>query len=136
MYLCVFDFCLLLSLSPSLPPSSSVIGAVARVGEEEAAQVVVQGGLRATIATSFAFPGSRNVQYSVMRICQFLAKDPDNLAVMAAENVIAPLKVAKSKFSCDYEVSVLFVSNLIGPFKCPGCTVMFAPVCRFAWSID
>ena len=82
----------------------SLIGAVARVGEEEAAQVVVQGGLRAVIATSFAFPGARNVQYAVMRICQFLSKDPDNLAVMAAENILAPLKQAKSKYSCDYEV--------------------------------
>ena len=82
-----------------------MIGAVARVGEEEAAQVVVQGGLRAVIATSFAFPGARNVQYAVMRICQFLSKDPDNLAVMAAENIIAPLKQAKSKYACDYEVS-------------------------------
>ena len=80
------------------------------MGEEEAAQVVVQGGLRAVIATSFAFPGARNVQYAVMRICQFLSKDPDNLAVMAAENILAPLKQAKSKYSCDYEVN--FASSL------------------------
>jgi hypothetical protein len=95
-----------------------MIGAVARVGEEEAAQVVVQGGLRAAIATSFAFPGARNVQYAFMRICQFLSKDPDNLAVMAAENIIAPLKQAKSKYSCDYEVcAVIFGPSTPLPFN-------------------
>ena len=98
----LYSPCLSTLLSLSL---SSLIGAVARVGEEEAAQVVVQGGLRAVIATSFAFPGARNVQYAIMRICQFLSKDPDNLAVMGAENIIAPLKQAKSKYACDYEVS-------------------------------
>ena len=81
-----------------------MIGAIARVGEQEAAQVVVQGGLRAVIATAVAFPGARNVQYAVMRVCQFLAKDPDNLAVMAAENIIAPLQVAKAKYAHDKEV--------------------------------
>ncbi len=103
--------------TPSPPKWFSMIGAVARVGEEEAAQVVVQGGLRAAIATSFAFPGARNVQYAFMRICQFLSKDPDNLAVMAAENIIAPLKQAKSKYSCDYEVCAVIFGPSTLPFS-------------------
>ena len=104
--MCIRDSSLSLSLFLFSSSLSSVIGAVARVGEEEAAQVVVQGGLRAVIASSFMFPGNRHLQYACMRVSQFLAKDPDNLAVMAAENVIAPLKQAKAKYACDTEVSV------------------------------
>ena len=56
-----------------------------------------------------AFPGGRNVQYAGMRLCQILSKDPDNLAVMAAENVIALLKLAKKKYSHDYRVSHMII---------------------------
>lgn len=47
----------------------------------------------------FAYPGCQTVQRSAIMMFQFMTRDPDNLAVMAAENVLQPLRVAEQKYT-------------------------------------
>ena len=100
------------------------MGAIARTGEESAAQVIVQGGLRAMIASMLSFPGVKSVQYASMRISQYLSKDADNLAVMASENVIQPLRVAKERNTYDTRVSPLSTITTIS-LTAPSCPLQF-----------
>ena len=82
-----------------------MIGSVVDVGEEEAARVVLQGGLKATISCMNTYPSNKPIQRMCLTIFHRLSRDPDHLVIMAAENVIPPLRNAKEKYSTDADVS-------------------------------
>ena len=91
-------------------------------GEEEAEEVVLQGGLR-SIASAMSSYSNKDVRCAsslmlhlsillqihklACEVLMLLTKYPDLLVVMSAENITSLLTASKEKFSYDLNVIVL-----------------------------
>lgn len=94
-------------LFPSLSSlhTHSLIGTLIFVDKDVGAALVLQGGLRALVFAMSANVGSKLISIMCLQMLQELARDAENLSVMAAENVINPLKNCKDKYKSDAKVS-------------------------------
>ena len=93
----------------------SLIGTLIFVDRDIGAHLVLQGGLRALVFAMSANVGSKLIQIMCLQMLQELARDAENLCVMAAENVINPLKQCKDKYKDDAKVSRVVGMVFNGP---------------------